>query len=248
MTIENMYINWKQLTEGSVKEIGEFYGIEQKEYETIDDYRDRLIRIISKKDYHESKQRKPQFTLKEIPKKIIGIDPGIANLGWAIIEYKNNNYKYIKSGIIENPKTIIDRLNKMNIETTNGERYNKICSTILEKILEHAPIQQIAIEEVFYNKNAKSMKTTAGTIAIVEMVAAYTRLETIMVTPIEVKKRLTETTKADKELIIKCINNILNTNIKNTHEADAIAVAITGAQKSREKKQENKPIPRRKKR
>ena len=47
---------------------------------------------------------------------ILGIDPGIAIVGYGIIEYKNNKFKVIDYGAITTPSTMNDikRLEKIS--------------------------------------------------------------------------------------------------------------------------------------
>ena len=271
-------LEWSQTEDDAVEEIGEMYGLEQKDYESVDEYRERIMQVaitstdeemleelgtleeddeteemISKELERETnwleEQQKPDSTQEtwntqygttyypkshtpptSTPITIIGIDPGIANVGWSVLKYdiKTWTYSYLDSGMINT--------NKFD---TDGAKYTYIADTLYELILEKAPLKQMAIEELFYSKNVKSANRIAGTIAVLQMIAHHTGLDPIMINPQEVKKAATGTAKADKKKIMESINKTMNLEIKTSHEADAIAIAIAAILK--ENKEESKP-------
>ena len=75
---------------------------------------------------------------------ILGIDPGLINTGYGLIEVKNNNYKILDFGIISPNKK--DKLSK---------RLNTIYND-LSLILDKYNPNILSIEEVFFGKNVKS--------------------------------------------------------------------------------------------
>ena len=76
--------------------------------------------------------------------KIIGIDPGLVQTGYGIINVNNNQISLIDYGIIKPPPkdSLANRL--LNI-------FNDVC-----EIISNFKPQIFAIEEVFYGKNVKS--------------------------------------------------------------------------------------------
>lgn len=245
-------MDWSQTEDNAVAEIGAMYNLEQKENETIDEFRQRIMYAaiaiedeeiyndldkINQKEldemeeaelaYHSSLYSDPyyrdewpaayQLQPQEQTIRILGIDPGINNLGWAILEYSKSTWEYwlLKSGII----------NSQN-HSSNGAKYVYLQDSIFELMLANAPIKQIALEEVFYYKNVKSANTTAGTIATMQMIAHHADLDIYMVNPQEAKKAATGSGKADKKAMIKSVNETLNAEITKSHEADAAAIAM----------------------
>ena len=75
---------------------------------------------------------------------ILGIDPGIAIVGYGIIEYKNNSFKVLSYGAITTPA-------KINLSSRIKSIYDDI-NTLLAKY----DIDALAVEELFFNKNVKT--------------------------------------------------------------------------------------------
>ena len=71
---------------------------------------------------------------------ILGIDPGIAIVGYGIIEYKNNKFKVIDYGAITTPSTMNDI-----------KRLEKIYKGIYI-LIKNYNIDEVAVEELFFNK------------------------------------------------------------------------------------------------
>ena len=80
---------------------------------------------------------------------ILGIDPGIAIVGYGIIEYKNNKFKVIDYGAITTPSTMNDI-----------KRLEKIYKGIYI-LIKNYNIDEVAVEELFFNKNVKTAITVA---------------------------------------------------------------------------------------
>ena len=80
---------------------------------------------------------------------ILGIDPGIAIVGYGIIEYKNNKFKVIDYGAITTPSSMNDI-----------KRLEKIYKGIYI-LIKNYNIDEVAVEELFFNKNVKTAITVA---------------------------------------------------------------------------------------
>ena len=95
---------------------------------------------------------------------VLGIDPGIANTGWAIVSANSvGKLLILDSGCI--------RTASSNCE---GSRYTVIYSEISKlRIANTSNI--VAIERVFFNKNVSSAFTTHGAIAVCQLSAATNR-------------------------------------------------------------------------
>ena len=75
--------------------------------------------------------------------RILGIDPGIKNLGWGIVEGQKQKLTHIESGIF-------------NPETENlHEKLFEIYNYVRDIILEHSP-EIVALESVFISKNPRN--------------------------------------------------------------------------------------------
>ena len=72
---------------------------------------------------------------------ILGIDPGLATVGWGVIDYRGNRFKTLGFGAIITPA---------NLPT--AERLTMIYDRISEIIIKYCP-DAVAIEELFWNTN-----------------------------------------------------------------------------------------------
>lgn len=80
---------------------------------------------------------------------ILGIDPGIAIVGYGIIEYKNSKFKAIDYGAVTTPA-------HMNISRRLELVYKGI-----DTIVKNYNIDEVGMEELFFNKNVKTAITVA---------------------------------------------------------------------------------------
>lgn len=155
---------------------------------------------------------------RHIPKTYslcLGIDPGIENTGWSLIQRRSGRYQHIDSGV-----------SKASVKLPYRERLEEHWFCVSPLFDGHA-IDLVSIEAVFFNKNASSCITTAGVIAIMELRSQFSEIETIQVTPQFVKASVCAG-NSDKRLVIRMVNAILKTKMNNHHQADAAAIAIAG--------------------
>jgi crossover junction endodeoxyribonuclease RuvC len=149
--------------------------------------------------------------------RVLGIDPGLNNVGFAILESaKNNSISYIRSGVIKtSPK---DNL---------SIRLYQIFSSLDEVISSH-DLDIVCIEEVFINMNAKSsMLLSFARGAILTSIGKY-NLQTLELAPNFIKKTVVGSGRADKMQIQKMISMILpSAKYSSADEADAIAIAYS---------------------
>ena len=161
----------------------------------------------------------------------LGIDQGYANLGYAIVKYNvhTNTYKILKIGTIQtNSKYEI----QFRIYTIYKE---------LNKLIKKFNIDLISCERLFYNnsisssgtktrnKSASIVKTNMVT-GVIFLLSAMHNLKLRDFPPTTIKKQLTGSGKADKEEIIKVVDDLClkqNIKLKTNHESDAIAIAMT---------------------
>jgi crossover junction endodeoxyribonuclease RuvC len=151
---------------------------------------------------------------------ILGIDPGTINCGYAILEVNNKKPKLIEAGLIKMKSRI---LQEQILEFIEG--FNLIIS-------KHK-IEQVAMEDMFYAFNPKSVIKLAqfrGAISLKILLEFGNFAE---YTPLQVKKAVTGNGKAQKEQVAFMVKRILNIKkeIKPLDITDAIAVALTHYQR-----------------
>lgn len=153
---------------------------------------------------------------------IMGIDPGLATIGYGIVNKEGSSIKLIDYGIISTPAGV-----------PLPRRLSIIFEDTTELIKKYKP-QTIAFEELFFNKNIKTALTVAhargvSIIAANNMMGADNLFE---YTPLQVKQAVCGYGRADKNQIQQMVKALLNMNeiARPDDAADALAVAICHAQ------------------
>ncbi len=162
----------------------------------------------------------------------IGIDQGYANLGFAVIRYNVHTNKYF---VMEFGTIVTD--SKDEIQDRLSVIYDKI-----EEILNRYSLDIMSCERLFVNsgrnangdkirnKSSAIVKTNMST-GIIYLLASKYHILIRDFPPTTVKKQLTGSGKADKEEIIKVVEDLMSKQgliVKTNHESDAIAIGITG--------------------
>ena len=156
---------------------------------------------------------------------ILGIDPGSRNLGYCILSYDKKSYSLIEAGLL---KIKGDVLQEQIIELIEG----------LDLILSSHEIDEVAIEDIFFAYNPKSVLKLAQfrgalSLKILQEIGYFYEY-----TPLQVKKALTGNGKAAKEQVAFMVKRILGIKkeIKPLDITDAMAIAITHAQRTKLRK------------
>lgn len=148
---------------------------------------------------------------------IMGIDPGIAIVGYGILELKGNSYKVMDYGAITTKAgvPIPDRLNQIYDE--------------MNILIKKYKPGDIAFEELFFNKNVKTAITVAQARGVEVLCAEKSRAGIYEYTPLQVKQALVGYGRANKSQVQDMVKLILNLDKipKPDDVADALAVAIT---------------------
>ncbi|WP_239121673.1 MULTISPECIES: crossover junction endodeoxyribonuclease RuvC [Spirulina sp. CCY15215] len=167
----------------------------------------------------EEKERKGQ-TLDAKPIRILGIDPGLASLGFGAIAcpvgMKEATIELLDCGIIET-----------QAKTPFGERLCTIYDDLQELIREVQP-DLVSIEKLFFYRMGNTI-AVAQARGVVMLVLAQAELPYVEFTPGQVKQSLTGYGNADKQEIKEAVARELNLESlpQPDDAADAIAVALT---------------------
>lgn len=147
---------------------------------------------------------------------ILGVDPGIATVGYGVVELVGNKYKVIDYGAILTPS---DQL--------FPDRLKSVYNQLNDIIVRHRP-DDLAIEELFFNKNVKTA-IKVGHARGVEILAAVNHdIEVYEYTPLQVKQAVVGYGRAEKRQVQEMVKILLNLDKipKPDDVADALAVAI----------------------
>jgi len=160
---------------------------------------------------------------------ILGIDPGSRNLGYCILFFDGKSYSLVEAGLL---KIKTNLLQEQIVELIEG----------LDLILNSHTIDEVAIEDIFYAYNPKTVLKLAQfrgalSLKILQEIGYFYEY-----TPLQVKKALTGNGKAGKEQVAFMVRRLLNIKkeIKPFDITDAMAIAITHSQRVKARKSNSK--------
>ncbi len=151
--------------------------------------------------------------------RILGIDPGLATLGWGVIEAEAGRQRLVQYGcILTTPQQRLP------------DRLKQIGEDMRDLLALYRP-DEIAFEELFFAKNVTTAFTVGAARGVsIAACAAYTdRL--FEYTPMQVKQAIVGYGKAEKQQIQQMVKLLLKMDhiAKPDDAADAIAIALTHA-------------------
>lgn len=153
--------------------------------------------------------------------RIIGIDPGLNNTGWGIIDQVNNQLSYVASGVIK--------------PAANAEMADRLCAIDeqLEQIIALYKPQSAAIEETFVNKSGSSSLKLGMARGVAFLAPARAGLNVGEYSANHIKKSVVGAGHADKKQIQMMVKVLLpKADFKQADAADALAIAICHAHNS----------------
>ncbi|MCA9381461.1 crossover junction endodeoxyribonuclease RuvC [Candidatus Dojkabacteria bacterium] len=153
-----------------------------------------------------------------LPTRVMGIDTGIAIVGWSVIE---KNPKFANK-----PKLIGYGAITTDSKQPTNERLAVIYKELTEKIEEYNP-HVVAVESLFYFKNQKTVIGVSQARGVILLASEHSGRPTFDYTPLQVKTAVTGYGRADKQQVQKMVKLIygLAEVPKPDDVADAIAVA-----------------------
>ncbi len=151
--------------------------------------------------------------------RILGIDPGLATTGYGLIDYQKNQFRVIQYGVIRTQSKLPmpDRLKKIN--------------ECMQQLIHQYKPENVAVEELFFNSNAKTALLVGQARGVVLLTAAMENLPIFEYTPLQVKQGVAGYGRAEKQQIQIMVKTLLNLKEipKPDDAADALAVAMCHA-------------------
>lgn len=151
--------------------------------------------------------------------KAIGIDPGLANTGFAIVDALSSGVRACTWGTIRT---------KMDCPIT--QRLALIYGRIRELISLWSP-QLLIMEDVFVGYSSPKSAIQLGEVkGVIYLAAHVAQIEVMDIRPAEVKNALTGNGGAGKQQVAVCVKRILGLQeqARPHHASDALALALTG--------------------
>jgi crossover junction endodeoxyribonuclease RuvC len=147
---------------------------------------------------------------------VMGIDPGTATTGYGVISAENKIFNCLEYGIIGTSSKwkTEDRLNKINDDL----------NILIEK---HQP-NVLAVESLFFFKNAKTIIPVSQARGVILMVASSKQIPVYEYTPLQAKMATVGYGRAEKKQVQEMVKILLklDTIPRPDDAADALAIAI----------------------
>ena len=151
--------------------------------------------------------------------RILGIDPGLRNMGWGMISQEGSKLSFIACGTI-----------KSDEKQSLSERLKHLHNGLSEVIAAYRP-DEAAVEETFVNKDARATLKLGHARGIALLVPALAGISVAEYAPNLIKKTIVGAGHADKDQIHMMVKVLLPKSDAQTADvADALAIALTHAQ------------------
>ena len=151
--------------------------------------------------------------------RILGIDPGIATIGFGLVEYNKNQFKLEKCGVITTPA-----------HTSLSSRLNRIYADMNELLHFFTP-DSVSVEELFFNTNITTGISVAHGRGVILLACEQFGVPIFEYTPLQVKQAVAGYGRAEKRQVMEMVRRIcLLQDVPHQDDAaDAIALAICHA-------------------
>jgi crossover junction endodeoxyribonuclease RuvC len=151
--------------------------------------------------------------------RIIGIDPGLRNMGWGVIEVLGSRLAFVACGSVHS-----------RVSLSLAERLRQLHEGLLGVISDLAPIEA-AVEETFVNCDPQSALKLGQARGIALVAPALAGLPVAEYSANLIKKTVVGNGHAEKAQVALMVRFLLpKAEPESPDAADALAVAITHAQ------------------
>ena len=151
--------------------------------------------------------------------RILGIDPGIATIGFGVLESEKNKHKLLKCGVITTPA-----------HTSLSSRLEQIYDDMLQ-LLDLFQPEAVSIEELFFNTNITTGIAVAHGRGVILLACRKAGVKVYEYTPLQVKQSVVGYGRAEKKQVMDMVKRIcsLPAPPRPDDAADAVALAICHA-------------------
>ena len=147
---------------------------------------------------------------------VLGVDPGLADTGWGVVNFDGQHYRPISFGVIKTPA---------------GEDIQKRIYTIASDVGEVAAkynASVVSMEDIFFTKNITSAIPVAKVIGAILYRFSEMSIPVHLFSPLQIKTAVTGMGRAEKIQVQEMVKVILHLKSipKPDHAADALADCI----------------------
>ena len=154
---------------------------------------------------------------------VLGIDPGLATMGWGVITSEKGVFKVVDYGVVTTPK-----------ELSLPERL-EVLETGVNQLFERFHPDEVALEELFFNTNITTGINVAHARGVILLTCSKNCKRLFEYTPLQIKQALTGYGRAEKLQIMAMVKTLLRLDKvpRPDDAANALAVALTHCQTNR---------------
>ncbi|MBU4372920.1 MAG: crossover junction endodeoxyribonuclease RuvC [Euryarchaeota archaeon] len=147
---------------------------------------------------------------------VIGIDPGLATVGFGVIRAEENVITPVSYGCI-----------RTSAEKQTPQRLLDIYTEIIVLFEKYAP-SVVAVERLFFNKNVTNAMSVSEARGVIFLAAQQKNIPVFEYTPLQVKQAITGSGRADKKQMQEMIKRLLNLGEipKPDDAADGLSIAL----------------------
>ncbi|MEM1352977.1 MAG: crossover junction endodeoxyribonuclease RuvC [Pseudomonadota bacterium] len=149
--------------------------------------------------------------------RVIGIDPGLRNLGWGVIDVTGNRISHVANGVCQSEGGDL------------SARLVSLFDQLTAVVSDHAP-DAAAVEQTFVNKDGAATLKLGQARGIAVLVPALAGLDVGEYAPNTIKKTVVGAGHADKRQVLYMVQlQLPGAEIAGPDAADALAIALCHA-------------------
>lgn len=151
--------------------------------------------------------------------RIFGVDPGSRRTGYGCIETSGSRHRVIECGALSAPA-----------DASLPDRLHTVHAGLARLLAAHRP-DVVALEDLFYARNARSALILGHVRGVAMLAAAQAGLPTAEYSPAEVKRAVVGYGRADKQQVQQMVTLLLGMDAPPSplDASDALAVAVCHA-------------------
>lgn len=148
---------------------------------------------------------------------VVGIDPGISNLGYGVVERRGDRLVALDGGVVATSPSIALEL-----------RLAEIARRVGELIADHRPVA-LAVESLYFGRNVQTALSVGQARGAVLAIAGGAGVPVTAYTPQQIKQAVCGSGGAGKSQVQRMVSAMLDLGsdaLPDDHAADALGAAI----------------------